>query len=246
MHLKDNQSYYDEFSTWYERRRHHGYHAFIDRMEVQAVLKHITPESRVLEAGCGTGLILRALAPHVREAVGVDLSSGMLRAAHERGLQVVQASVTHVPFADATFDVVCSFKVLAHVEPIVPALEELCRVLRPGGHLVLEFYNRRSLRYLAKAVRSGLGRPGAISQQTSEDAVFTRYDSLSQIRRYLPRGLQIESVRGIRVLTPVSQAHDVPLLGGALRALEAHAAEAPLLKHLGGFLVVTARKQERC
>ena len=47
---KDNQSYYDEFSDWYERDRHRGYHTFIDHLEADAVLRHVTPESQVLEA----------------------------------------------------------------------------------------------------------------------------------------------------------------------------------------------------
>lgn len=236
---KDNQSYYDEFSDWYERDRHRGYHTFIDHLEADAVLRHVTPESQVLEAGCGTGLILRRLAPHVKLAVGLDLSAGMLRSAHKRDLSVVQASVTHVPFPDDTFDVVCSFKVLAHVEPIVLALRELSRVLRPGGRLIVEFYNTRSLRYLIKRLKP----PTAISQRTNDEAVYTRYDDLARIRGYLPKDLRIESVRGVRVLTPVSQVHDVPVVGAVLRRAEIRAADSPLLRAFGGFLVVTARKQ---
>lgn len=238
MPARDNKSYYDEFSSWYERHRHRGYHTFIDQLEADAVLRHATPDSRVLEAGCGTGLILRRLAERVRLAVGLDLSAGMLRRAHERKLPVVQASVTNVPFADESFDLVCSFKVLAHVEPIHDALAELGRVLRPGGRLVAEFYNTRSLRYLIKRVK----RPSAISQQTNDEAVYTRYDNLERIRGYLPAGLTIESVRGVRVLTPVSHVHDIPVVGAALRRAETHAADHRVLGSFGGFLVVTAKK----
>ena len=239
MNRKDNKAYYDEFSAWYERDRHHGYHAFVDKLESELVLRNAGPESIVLEAGCGTGLILRTLAPHVRQAVGLDLSSGMLREARKRDLQVVQASVTDIPFADGAFDVVCSFKVLAHVQPIAKALAELGRVLRPSGRLIAEFYNPLSLRYLVKRLKP----PTAISSQTSDEAVFTRYDSLEQIRGYLPGDLEIEAVRGIRILTPVSHMHRLPLIGPALRFAEAKAADAPGLRRLGGFLVVVARKK---
>jgi ubiquinone/menaquinone biosynthesis C-methylase UbiE len=243
---KDNRAYYDEFSAWYERGRHHGYHAFIDQQESEIALRYLQevgPGSRVLEAGCGTGLILRTLAPVATRlgrglAVGVDLSAGMLRQARARDLDVMQADLTHLPFSDHSFDLVCSFKVLAHVEPIVPALRELSRVLRPGGRLIAEFYNPLSLRYLIKRLK----RPTAISQRTHDDAVFTRYDSLREIRRYLPPELAVEAVHGVRVLTPFSQAHQLPLVGPALRLLERRAAHAPALRRLGGFLVVVARK----
>src|SRR5262249_23602754 len=110
-----NRDYYDAFARTYERDRHHGYHALIDRLETDLALRYARG-ARVLEAGCGTGMILKEVAPHAREAVGVDLSPGMLQTARARGLRVMHASVTDLPFADGAFDVVYSFKVLAHVE----------------------------------------------------------------------------------------------------------------------------------
>lgn len=234
-----NKHYYDEFAGWYERHRHDGYHVFIDELESEAVRRYLTPQSRLLEAGCGTGLVLGRLAPHAGLAVGVDLSSGMLKKAHARALTVVQGSVTQLPLADASFDLVCSFKVLAHVEAIQEAMREFARVLRPGGRLLAEFYNPHSLRYLIKRFKP----PSAISDKTSDEAVFTRYDSLARIRTYLPAELELETVRGIRVFTPVSQLHRWPLVGPALRALERGAADLPGLRRLGGFLLVVAQKR---
>jgi hypothetical protein len=73
--------------------------------------------------------------------------------------------------------------------------------------------------------------------------VYTRYDSLAAIRRMLPPSLSLVDVRGVRVLTPFSSAHDLPLVGSVLAAAESRAASAPLLKHLGGFLVVIAQRR---
>lgn len=234
-----NKRYYDEFSAWYERHRHDGYHALIDELESEAVRRYMTPETRLLEAGCGTGLVLSRLVPHAKLAIGVDLSSGMLKKAKERALTVVQGSVTQLPLADASFDLVCSFKVLAHVEAIEQALREFARVLRPGGRLLAEFYNPLSLRYLIKRLK----RPSLISERTSDEAVFTRYDSLARIRSYLPDDLQLETVRGIRIVTPVSYAHRVPVVGQALRAIERGVCDLPGIRRLGGFLLVVARKR---
>ena len=84
-----------------------------------------------------------------------------------------------MPFKDASFDTLYSFKVLAHVEDIDRALREFVRVTRPGADLVLEFYNRRSLRYLIKRATN----PGSISAQTTEAAVYTRWDTLAVPQR---------------------------------------------------------------
>jgi ubiquinone/menaquinone biosynthesis C-methylase UbiE len=234
----DNRDYYDQFAATYERERHHGYHAMIDRLETSIVMPYVE-NARVLEAGCGTGMILKEVAPRARQAVGLDISPGMLQAARARGLNVVNASVTHVPFADGHFDVAYSFKVLAHVERIGAAMAELSRVVRPGGHVIAEFYNPWSLRYLVKRLKA----PTLISGAVTDEAVYTRYDSLAMVRRYLPPSLQVVDVHGVRVVTPFSHIHKLPVLGRALAALEQRARSAPLLRRLGGFLVVVAKKK---
>jgi ubiquinone/menaquinone biosynthesis C-methylase UbiE len=235
--LDETKKYYDEFSDWYERERHDGYHALVDRLESELALRYAT-NGRVLEAGCGTGLILRRVREAAREAHGIDLSSGMLRRAAQKQLSCAQGSVTALPFADDSFDLVYSFKVLAHVHPIVKTVRELVRVTRPGGHLLLEFYNARSMRYLIKRLRPAL----AISHRTKDDAVYTRYDSLDTIRGYFPPNVEIEGTRGVRVVVPLPQLLKLPLIGPALERLETWAADDPRFSQLGGFMIVIARK----
>lgn len=191
---------------------------------------------KVLEAGCGTGLIMSRLRPHVASVTGVDLSARMLEQAARRGLAVVQGSVTALPFPDGAFDAVCSFKVLAHVAEIERALAELSRVTRPGGHLVLEFYNPWSFRWLVKRLKP----PTAISPDTHDEAVYTRYDTLGTIRRALPPGHRVVDVRGVRVVTPLSQAF--ALAPRLFTYLEKRACDAPGLRRLGGFLIVAVEK----
>jgi ubiquinone/menaquinone biosynthesis C-methylase UbiE len=233
------QTYYDRFSTTYEAERHHGYHRLIDDLELGLIKKH-GAGGDVFEAGCGTGLLLREAATVARSAVGLDLSRGMLATAASRGLRVVQGSVTHVPLPDASFDLVYSMKVLAHVPPIREAVAELTRLTRPGGHLLLEFYNPYSLRYLAKK----LAGPGAIAANTTEKDVFTRYDSVVQARAYLPDNVELVGVRGVRVVTPVSSVWKVPGLGSIFSAVERVACDLPLARNLGGFLILIARRTE--
>lgn len=231
------QNYYDQFSETYEKHRHHGYHVLLDELEVEITKRYLG--QRVLEAGCGTGLILQRLHREANMTVGIDLSAGMLSLAKQRGLRVAQSGVNQLPFADNYFDTVVSFKVLAHVPQIEAALAELCRVTRPGGHLVLEFYNLHSLRTLIKKLKN----PTTISASFHDEDVYTRYDSLADIRRYLPDSLQLVDIRGVRVFTPTASVHQIPLFGSALRKLEHWAADAPIFKRYGGFLIVVLKKQ---
>jgi len=232
----DPKHYYDQFSAGYENERHHGYHALVDELEARLAADY-GQGLRVLEAGCGTGMILKEVAKSARRAIGVDLSSGMLGRAHRRGLTVVQSSVTALPFADASFDVVCSFKVLAHVPQIRAAVAEAARVTVPGGVMLLEFYNPHSLRYLAKR----LTRPGRIAESIDESAVYTRFDSAADIRGYLPDDVTLVGFRGIRVVSPGAFLYRVPVVANAFAHAERWATHSPLSR-FGGFLVAVMRK----
>jgi ubiquinone/menaquinone biosynthesis C-methylase UbiE len=232
----NNRTYYDDFSSWYERERGAGYHRLIDEIEVDAV-RELAVDKRVLEAGCGTGLVLSRLSSVAREVHGFDLSAGMVAKARERGLSVALGSVTQVPFRDESFDLVCSFKVLAHVPDIKQALAELARVTRRGGQLALEFYNPWSLRYLAKRIAG----PGKISEDRTEADVYTRWDTPFDIPKLLPPSLELVEYRGVRVVTPAAFVHKVPLLGSAVASLERRSVRSPL-RYFGGFLLAILRK----
>ena len=233
------QTYYDRFSETYEAERHHGYHRMIDELELQLIRQYGRGRD-VFEAGCGTGLLLREARHVARSAIGLDLSRGMLRAAHGRGLRVVQGSLTDVPLPSESVDLVYSMKVLAHIPPIEQAMVELARLVRPGGHLLLEFYNPYSLRYLAKRV----GGPARIADGTTDHDVFTRYDTAKKARSYLPRDLEVIGVRGVRILTPTSKVFAFPPVGSLFSWAENAACDLPLLRHLGGFMILVAKKKQ--
>lgn len=232
------KGYYDRFSETYEKERHHGYHRLIDELELGLVRRYGAGRE-VLEAGCGTGLLLREAALVARRVVGVDLSRGMLGPAQARGLPVLQGSLTDLPVPSESFDLVYSMKVLAHVPPIAAAVAELARVVRPGGHLLLEFYNPYSFRYLAKR----LGGPAAIAAGTTDRDVFTRYDTLDEARAYLPPSLELVGVRGVRIFTPTSAVFRWKPLGQLFSLAEKAACDAPGLHRLAGFIVLIARKR---
>ena len=236
--LRSTQDYYDQFSTSYERERHHGYHRLIDDLELELVRRYGTGRD-ILEAGCGTGLLLEEATRVGRSAIGLDLSRGMLARARARGLRVVQGSLTQIPLPNACVDLVYCMKVLAHVPPIRQAIAELARVTRPGGYLLLEFYNPRSFRYVAKLL--GGARP--IAEGTTDRDVYTRYDTPAAARSYLPPELEFVSLRGVRVVTPTSHVFRLPILASLFAHAERAACDLPVLRDLGGFLVVVARKR---
>lgn len=235
--LNPNFDYFDEFSDWYENERHGRYEDMIEDLESDLV-RRFALDADLLEVGCEGGLILRRVAPLAGHAVGVDLGSGRVQEARERGLQVVEADALALPFEDAGFDVVYSFKTLAHLPNSDRAVDEMVRVTRPGGYLLLEFYNPYSLRYLTERATKSADRLARKFNGTD----FTRWDPPSELKKRFPKSVELVDFAGIRVVTPGAFIHDIPWIRQFVRKME-FAARDSRLKYFGGFLVAILRKK---
>jgi ubiquinone/menaquinone biosynthesis C-methylase UbiE len=124
----------------------HGFRRFVTPLLEQAAAGRT--DLRILDCGCGTGHNLSMLRSYGL-ALGIDLTYSGLQYATSRGDRAVaQASVTALPFPRASFDLVTSFDVVYALPDDAEkmAVAEMFRVLRPGGHLVLNVAAMESLR----------------------------------------------------------------------------------------------------
>jgi ubiquinone/menaquinone biosynthesis C-methylase UbiE len=110
----------------------------------QRVVRFVAPtgEERALDSGTGSGALAFALAPHVREVVGVDLVPELLERARARAERFpnatfVEGDATKLPFDYASFDLAGSLRTLHHIPRPELAVAELTRVTRPGGRLLV-------------------------------------------------------------------------------------------------------------
>ncbi len=102
-----------------------------------------TGDERVLDVGTGTGPLAFALAPRVREVVGIDLVPELLDRGREYAgdrfpnVELRQGDVSHLDVETGTFDLVCERAVLHHVPRPELVLAEMTRATRPGGRLLV-------------------------------------------------------------------------------------------------------------
>jgi ubiquinone/menaquinone biosynthesis C-methylase UbiE len=97
-------------------------------------------DERALDVGTGAGALALALAPLVREVVGLDPVPELLELARARGLpntEFVEGDGTALPFPDAAFDLAGTHRTLHHVAQPERVLAELARVTRPGGRVLV-------------------------------------------------------------------------------------------------------------
>ncbi len=108
-----------------------------NRRRVRALLQDLvvtTSGERLLDVGCGTGLILDFAHDLFRELDGIDITPEMLQKVKPRtNVTTHLASAEKMPFPDGTFDAITTYSVLHHIEDLGRVFSEVRRTLKPGG-----------------------------------------------------------------------------------------------------------------
>ena len=99
---------------------------------------------QVLEYGCGTGLVSRALSPHVRKIIAVDTSPRMLEVLRQKAgeekisnIETLAHDLTRNPLPEQDFDLVMSSMTLHHIPDLETLLHRFFAALKPGGYLAI-------------------------------------------------------------------------------------------------------------
>lgn len=139
---------------------------------------------QVLEIGAGMGTDLAQFAKHGAVVTDIDLSAGHLALAEEnfrlRGLAgtFIHQDAERLPFDDCAFDLVYSNGVLHHTPNTAGVIAEICRVLKPGGRVIVMVYAERSLHYWRNLVHD-IGLEQGILATASMGEIMSRHAELS-------------------------------------------------------------------
>lgn len=135
--------YWDRIAKKYFDSPIEGYDAY--KFKLAKTREYLTPESRVIEFGCGTGMTALAHAPHAGSIVATDISQAMLALARQRvsdvgyeggNLQFEFADIDTYEGEPESFDMVLCLSLFHLVADRAHALANVRRLLRPGGYLV--------------------------------------------------------------------------------------------------------------
>jgi SAM-dependent methyltransferase len=199
-----------KLSRFYAERA--DYHAMtanedkIDHPQVRMLLEMAKPSDRVVEFGCGGGLILNAVSQRVRQAIGFDISNEALARARRRpGRQIaLQGDVANIPLPDGCADIAYSLEVLEHIWDAEAVIREMIRVTKPGGTVFFTTPNGYSLdlhlplrplvrwlNFAGALTVHNAGRFGRIYQNIPPDLeAMPVYPDCDMITRIHPRELE--------------------------------------------------------
>jgi SAM-dependent methyltransferase len=129
---------WEKGAAWWQRNFTEGADAEYEEQILPLVARYARGARRVLDIGCGEGHVGRRLAGQGAEVVALDASRSQIRAAYDRGglSGYLQAGAHQLPFRSAGFDTVVLCLAIEHIEPFEAALEEVARVLTPGGRFL--------------------------------------------------------------------------------------------------------------
>ena len=224
-------SHFDQIATAYDESLppHVVEHYLTKR--TRFVLEHC-PHGRVLDVGCGTGLLATRLAEAGYEVTGVDPSEGMLEilAARTPEVDAVSGSGTSLPFQDDSFDVVLSVAVMHHIadaEDVRQTLFEMIRVVRPSGRVLVWDHNPRNPYWKSLMAR--------VPQDTGDERLIGESELVAGLRQSGAEILVSAQLGMVPDFTPQ------PALGLAAAA-ERTAERIPLLRRLCAHNVILAAK----
>lgn len=153
-HLKNVRNFHDRDAAKYQRERYHSNSceglAYLTRKEIILGMTSVLP-SRILDVGCGPGILTRGLMDRGHTVISADLSQEMIEKAREaapagpanRSSHFVVSDASEIPFAGNCMDMVLSIGLMCYVSDHKKVLDEIHRVLRPGGCAIIQINNIR-------------------------------------------------------------------------------------------------------
>ncbi|HEX4023580.1 MAG TPA: bifunctional 2-polyprenyl-6-hydroxyphenol methylase/3-demethylubiquinol 3-O-methyltransferase UbiG [Steroidobacteraceae bacterium] len=215
---------------WDPRGPFHPLHALNPVRLAYVAERAALSQRRVLDIGCGGGLLSEGLARHGAHVTGIDMAPAMIEVArlhaHESQIALdyeLASAEQYAEHAAGPFDVITCMELIEHVPNPQSLLDAIGRLLRPGGELFISTINR-NLRSFLLAIVGAEYLLKLVPRGTHEYARLLRPSELASLAR--GRGLTLIDVSGVR-FNPLSRTAQLSRDAGINYLAHFHRQEAP-------------------
>jgi ubiquinone/menaquinone biosynthesis C-methylase UbiE len=203
------EKFAEEYDQWFDSNR------FIYESEIIALKQFVPQEGKGLEIGVGTGRFAVPLGINI----GIEPARAMANIALKRGIEVCEAKAEELPFGSETFDFVLIVTTLCFLENPFRAIQEVKRVLKPGGFIIIGMIDKES-------------QLGKIYESRKKDSKFYRFahfHSVREVSEWL-KSLKYDHIKTCQTI---------------FKSLKDITSVEPVKKGYGegGFVVISARKK---
>jgi SAM-dependent methyltransferase len=160
------------------------------------------PGERILDLGCGDGQLTRCIAATGAEVEGVDASPEMIAASRARGIAAREARAEGLPYPDASFDAVFSNAALHWVRDQDAMMDEVRRVLAPGGRFVAEMGGQGNIAAIRVGLMAVLARHGFADREDGVNYFPTAESYTNRLERH---GFKVKEMALIPRPTPLPE-----------------------------------------
>jgi ubiquinone/menaquinone biosynthesis C-methylase UbiE len=247
-------AYFDTHAAYYEKNQYRtSRRTFINGRHEQLVAilaaLRLPEKTSALDAGCGPGNLVPELASRGWQVCALDASPNMLRLARANasGFATVAyqaGNIEALPFADASFDVICSAGVIEYLQSCERALSEMHRVLRPGGLLVLPTTNVLAPAHWFRPVMEPIARVPVVARMFGLQPARYRmyYHRIPRFKQHLQRaGFTLDRERHFYLTLPRPLDRLFPQLARAIENFFDRFMHTRL-RHLAEGYIAVARK----
>ena len=154
---------------------------------------------KVLDVGCGEGRFCRVLKPHARSVIGIDPTPALIATARarDRGGAYLRGIAEHLPFPDATFDLVVSYLTFIDIPDVRRGIQEMSRVLTPGGRLLIANLNSFNTALADQGwIKDAAGRRlhYPIDNYLDERAMWIEYCGIRIVNHHRPMSTYLQAL----------------------------------------------------
>ncbi len=145
--MNHNKQTYDKFSMQYHEKRKteedNLWNLYLDRPMIERFLCESSSDNKVLDLGCGSGLLTRWLRDKGFDACGLDFSNGLISIAKNENPDIpfTVADATSTPYPSESFDIIVSGLVMHYVQDLSTVFSEVARILKTNGIFIFTIHH---------------------------------------------------------------------------------------------------------